>query len=176
MSLTVEEFRAAVPGTVPLSNEAIQLLLDGTWATLAAVAGPGGTVTEIRDGGATYLILAWKASAITSISERWGDTTTELDDSDWELRADGRSIRRRSDGENPSTWWVGVATVEYEADDRTAILKLAQIELMKLEITSNPALAGQVVGNWSVQYAQGKTYAELRDDILSSIATNWQVA
>lgn len=176
MLLTVDEFRAAVPATVPLSDEALQLLLNGTEAALTVVAGPGGTITELRDGGASYVILAYRAASITSISERWGDTTTELATDDWELRGDGRSIRRRADGTNPSAWWVGVVTVEYEAADRSAVLKLAQIELMKLEIASNPALAGQTVGNWSIQLQQGKTYAQLRQDILDSLSTNWQIA
>lgn len=177
MSLTAEEFRAAVvPVTVAMEDAALELLLAGAWAAVTAVAGPGGSITELRDGGATYIILAFRASTITSISERVGDLTTDLDDSDWELRADHRSIRRRSDGENPSTWWAGVAEVEYEAEDGEAAQELAQLQLVKLELTTNPALAGFVVGNWSVQFQQGRTYGQLRADILGTLVTNWQVA
>lgn len=177
MPLTAAEFRAAIlPATVGMPDEALGLLLAGTWASLTAVAGPGGTITELRDGGATYILLDFRAASVTSISERIGDATTALDDSDWELRADRRSIRRRSDGENPSTWWIGVVEVEYEAEDAEALLELAQLQLMKLELTSNPGLAGFVVGNFSVQFQQGKTYAELRADILGSVTRNWSFA
>lgn len=177
MGLTAGEFRdAIVPVTVAMSDEALQLILDGTWSALTAVAGPGGTITELRDGGGTYVILDFRAASIASISERWGDTTTELEATDYEIRGDRRSVRRRSDGDNPSTLWVGVVEVTYQAEDRDAALQLAQLQLMKLELSSNPGLAGFVVGNFSVQFQQGKSYQDLRADILASVTRNWSFA
>ena len=174
--LTVEQLRSLIPGEITLEDDALQLLLDGAEAVIDEILGAIEETTEVRDGGFTYLFLRRRASAITSITENDGSTDTTLAADDWTLGGDGRSLRRRSDGTHPATFWDRLVTVVYDPEDDSAKRKLVQAELVKLEIASNPGLASTTVGSWTEQYAQGQSYDQIRRDILASLTPAWQFA
>jgi hypothetical protein len=171
--LTVDELLARVD--VILEDDAIQGLLDAAEDAINAIAGAIGTQTEALVGGGTYLILARRASSITSIEEVAGTVTTELDPDDFRLGPDGRSVRRLATGSTPAAVWAAEAVVISEPYDDANVRKNVQQKLVELELLVKPGLAGQSTGSHAVQLQQGKTYGQLRAEILSTL-TAWSFA
>lgn len=173
--LTADEFREHV--TTALGDDAIERALDAAEEAIDAIAGPVGAVTEIRNGGYTFVTLARRASAITSIVETWGDETTTLAAGDYQIRSDGRSLKRLDTGDNPSRYWVGQVAVEYTPEADEATRKMVQLQLAKLELAFSPGLASQTIGAWTEQYRQDRPYEQQRADILATlIPADWGFA
>lgn len=173
--LTIPQFREHV--TTSLVDAAVQRLLDFAEESIDALAGPVGAVTELRNGGGSFIFLARRASAFTSVKETWQTTTTTLAANDYQLMSDGRTIRRRDTGANPSLYWVGRVEVVYTAAADTATRRMIQLQLVKLEIAFNPALASQTLGDWKEDYLSGKPYEEQREDILAGLTpAQWAFA
>jgi hypothetical protein len=170
-SLTVAEFRGQVEGLDAIEDDDLEDLLADVWSQIATLAGPSGEVTERHTSAGTVIQLTRRATSITSITEiDHNDVSTVLSTDDWSLRNDRRSLWRRGYGTNPSVGWVGDVVIVYEAEDDDATRRGVQRELAKLEITSRPGIAMLVVGNWTVQFQQGRTYSELKADILVDLA------
>jgi hypothetical protein len=150
--LTVGEFREHAPST--LVDAAIQRILDAAEAEITAYAGPvGSAVTErVRAGGST-LVVSRRVSAVTSITETRWSTDTLLATNDWRLRS-SYVIERLRTGTNPAGTGPGEVAVVYTPEDDTAVRKMVQVELSKIDIATNPGLASQTIGSWTEQYIQ----------------------
>lgn len=167
--MTVAEFRTHK--TTALPDTALQTLLDAAEQAIAALLGPVGSYTELRDGGGTYLFLRRPAASITSISERYGNVTYELVASDYELRSDGISLRRLAYGSRPAAAWTGVVSVESVPADDLAERKRVQRALVDLDLNHNPGLTSEDIGDWAATYANNSVmhYGLEREAILATL-------
>ena len=169
--LTVAQFREHV--TTSLGDDAIQRLLDDAEAAIVAFAGPVGSITELVDGGGTRISLSRPIDAagdVSAISER-ADSSSPLTlaANDWALR--GRYVLERlRTGTNGGIYWRLPVSVTYTPVDDTATRKMIQVELIKIEIAFNPALASETVGAWTQTYSStNRTYPEWRADALGRL-------
>jgi hypothetical protein len=165
MALTVDEFREHVE--TELGDDAVQRLLDAAYEAIDEAIGSAGTVSEyLHAGHGDLLLLSRRALSITSISER----DVALASGDYELRASGMTLRRKSTGTHPRTHWHGRVDVTYVAypdeDERDRVA----IALVKLDLTHSPGLAAQSLGAWSESYqTSGPSYSQERATILASL-------
>ena len=167
--LTVDQFREHAPST--LVDAAIQRILDATEAEITAYAGPvGGTVTERVRGGGSSLVTSRRVSAVTSATETRWSTDTVLAANDYRIRSPYVLERLRT-GTNPRSYWARDVAVVYTPVDDTAIRKMVQLALAKLDIATNPGLAAQTIGSWTEQYASNSAWNadEERRSILSRL-------
>jgi hypothetical protein len=166
--LSVPDFRLHV--TTELDSAAIQLLLDAAEQAINLRYGVEGVIEEVATGGFSYVFLRWPASAIESISETDGTTTTVLDMTDYRLSGDGVSLRRLDTGTNPLTYWGRAITVRYAPQVPVDERKRVQLALVKLEMNTQHGLSQQTIGSWSESYGQSAdSYAEQREIILDSL-------
>lgn len=170
--LTVDELRALAPTT--LADSAVQLLLGAAEEAITRAAGPyvdgyevpGRTDTVLSVHG-PLLGLSAPASSVVSVTERAGTgSDDDLDAADYRLMAAGRILRRAAG------WWRPPVEVVYVPDDDLARRKVAQADLVKLEVAFNPGLASQTVGAWTETYTLpgSGSYAEQRAAILATLA------
>lgn len=160
--------------TTTLGDVALQTLLDAAAEAIAIYAGTyivsSGADDEINEiltprGIGPLLRLSRRAQTITTVIE--GTVTLAADD--YEVRSSGHVLRRLIDGTNPSLYWRNRVYVTYVPLSDAALREVAQIELVKLDVAFNPALASQTIGSWSESYTQGKSYPEQRAEILASL-------
>ncbi len=162
----------AVLGDVAASDEALTTFLADAEAAIASVAGPLGDVVEVRRGGSSFVILNRIVDEISAVVEgRYLPVT--LDPTDYQLRADGRSIERIDSGPNPAVRWTDPTEFRYAAKDDKESRRAAAIALIRASLTGQPGLLGMTEGNFSVQYASGETWTSTRDDILESVGPLW---
>ena len=175
MILTVSEFREHVETS--LGNAAVQRLLDGAEALIVARAGVSGSITELAGGGYRWITVTRPIGTLTSIIEDYGadDDPVTLAADDYLVFPPGTVIERLSGGTNSGLRWSGRVLVTYTPVDDTAIRKLVQLQLAKLEIAFTPGLAMTVIGSWTEQYLQGKTYPEQQADILNALSPDPQM-
>ena len=112
MILTVEEFEARV--STGLDEGSVQSLLDAAETAITDILGPVGPVQEYHRASGDLIVLTRRADEITTVLEG----TTELEDDDYELRADQQTVRRLNTGTNPASYWRGRTDWTYTpADD-----------------------------------------------------------
>lgn len=169
--LTVDELKEHV--TTSLVDAALQRLLDDAEAAITAFAGDVASATEIVNGGAARISVSRPIDAVTAVVERDGSySPVTLATDDWEQVGRFELARLRF-GTNSSSHWRRPVRVTYTPVDDTATRKIVQLELVKLEIAYNPALASETVGAWTQTFASSsginKTYGERRGDILARL-------
>lgn len=166
--LSVEELREHV--TTGLGDTALQRLLDDAEAAITAYAGAVGATEELVSGGGSRITTTRPIASVGSIVERDGGLSpVTLSVDDWELR--GRFVLARlSLGTNQSSSWRGPVSVTYTPVDDTATREVVQVELVKLAIAFNPALASETVGAWTQTFvSSNKSYADQRGEILARL-------
>jgi hypothetical protein len=166
--LTVDELREHV--TTSLGDDALQRLLDDAEAAITAYAGEVGAAVEIVSGGSPTLTVGRPIESITSVRERDGwQTPTTLATDDYE-QIGPFVLGRLRYGTNSAPTWRGPVRVTYAPVDDTATREIVQLELVKLAISFNPALASETVGAWTQTFVSSqKTYPEQRGDILARL-------
>lgn len=166
--LTVDELREHV--TTSLGDDALQRLLDDAEAAITAYAGDVASAVEIVSGGSPSLTVGRPIESITSVRERDGwQTPTTLATDDYE-QLGAFVLSRLRYGPNSASHWRGPVRITYTPVDDTATREVVQIELIKLEIAFNPALASETVGAWTQTFVSSqKSYPEQRGDILARL-------
>lgn len=175
MILTVEQLREHV--TTTLGDDALQRLLDAAEELIISYVGPGAStyeepeaIDELITVHGDLLMIGRPAQAIDTVIEG----TTTLDPSDYELRSSGTQVRRLRTGTNPSWRWHGRVDITYIPLTDSARREVAQIELVKLDISFDPLLVSETIGAWSESYQQGQKSAdEWRDEILSTLSPSF---
>lgn len=164
--LSVDQFRAFQPTT--LSDESLLILLDAAAQAIITALGYSGETTEwLRGSMGPLLMLSRPALSVTAVVE---DSTT-LAINDYQLSASGNVLRRTQTGDHPRTAWRGPVDVTYLPRDDYAERQRVQRELVALDLSFQPGLAGQTIGTWSETYAQSEPYATQRAAILASLNT-----
>lgn len=175
--LTVDEFRGYVE--TALEDADVQRLLDAAEQAILRYAGPylatsgaDDSVNELfRPVHGPLLPLSRRASRIDTVIENAdGASPLTLAADDYELRSSGYTLRRLHTGTNPRYWWWGRVDVTYAPFDDAASREIVQLALVKLDIAFNPALAAYTTGSDSETYQTGKSYPELRDEILATLS------
>jgi hypothetical protein len=170
--LSVADFKLHLSGNVTTDDAALQDLLDAAEAAIEDRYGPIGTISETHQGTGRLMGLDRKAQAILSVSERG----VALDASDYRLRPSGGIVERLSTGTHPSLRWRGQIEVTLLSFDNTAERIRIQIGLVKLDMSYTPGVGSHSIGNFSESSSQqqGITYAQLREEYLSSLeAVGW---
>lgn len=167
VALTIARLREFVSSSV--SDSSLQLMLDAAYQDIDDYIGPPGDISELFTVAGDLIYLSRRAASITSITENmtWAALTLSADD--YELRRSGRLLVRLHTGTNPRYRWQGRTDVTYSPFDETATRARVAIELVKLGIAFNPALASQTIGTWSETYSTMVPYANQRADILATL-------
>ena len=169
--LTVTQLREHITST--LSDDAVQRLLDAAEELILQYVGglsttyeSLGAVNELITSHGELLMLSRRAETIDTVIER----TTTLAANDYQLRSSGDMLRRLNTGTNPSWrgWW-GRVDITYTPLSDSALRELVQIELVKLDISSNSTLASQTIGAWSETFGTAVSHEQQRFDILASL-------
>lgn len=174
--LTPAEFREHV--TTSLADSALQILLDAAETAIVGRVGEIGVLQDRRRGGGTLLSLSRAAATIGSVIERYGDplglTDVPLATDDWTLLPDGYTLRREWTGTHRNDRWADAVIVNYTALDDTAERQRVAIALVKLDISHQPGLQAQQIGDWSETYARqaATDYKAERESLLDSLASN----
>jgi hypothetical protein len=190
--LTVDDIRKFTSS--PLEDDAIQLLLDAAEMAITARFGPVAdpypdeTVVEHHDGnGYELLTLRRQAASIVAVSELVDTTTFDLENDDYRLRDDGRTVQRLPLGTTPPilpasragrAGWSGFVTIEFAPVNDLAERKRVQAALVALDMNYAPGLTAESVGEWSVRAnSSGATtsgdanaYRDERASIIESMA------
>ena len=112
-----------------LIDEAIERYRDAAEEEIIAALGPAASHVEVHASKGSIVPLARRATSITSVVERNGDTSETVDSDEYELAPDGYSIRRKEGG----SWGEEVtATVVPYTESASRIQ--AMLELVKLAI------------------------------------------
>jgi hypothetical protein len=174
MILTVDEIRAYVD--TDLDDASLQRLVDSAEEAIVAYAGPPGEVTQLVDGGVGRLALARPASAMTTVTESRGTTTTTLDADDYRIRADGYVLERLNTGTNPRSTWYGQISLTYTPVADTATREAVQIELVRIDLASSSGgggggLKSESIGDYSASFgsSDGRTPDQQRADALARL-------
>lgn len=177
--LTRDELREHVETS--LSNDALDRVLAAAEAKLEDWAGPfvppgsGDTnaedVTEtIFQPGVRILPLRQRVALdddgnplIASVTEYpWGATTgTDVGESLYVVRPDGL--------DRGPYWWPYRTVVTYTPANTLALRQMAIVELVRISIAWDPALASQSIGDWSESYRAGTDREAAIDDALRSV-------
>ena len=165
--LDVDQLRLFV--TTSLDDAALQILLNATEAEIVAYAGATGAITEQIDGRYGHLILSRPAYTVTSITETVGTTVTKLAADDYRIRADGYYLERLNTGTNRRSRWHGLVTVTYTGSSQDDVRKLVQVDLIRLDISSDSNLRSQTIGDFSETFANDRPASVQRDEILERL-------
>jgi hypothetical protein len=171
VTLTVDEVRGHVETT--LEDDALQALIAAAYEAIDMIAGASGSedypasVTEVISAGSGDLfMLSRPAESITSITEGIS-TTTDLGDDDYELLGN-QMVRRLSGGTNGSSYWRSRMIVTYTPLAMSAERDRVALALIKLDVTGQPGLVSQRLGEWSETFSTGTNYDADRAAILAS--------
>jgi hypothetical protein len=169
MTLTVGDLRKHV--TTNLVDPALQKLLDAAYAAIANRVGSAGAVTEFADGGYPTLILDRQAASITSVTETVGGTAIVLAANDY--RVSGYVLTRLNTGTNPRTIWGPTETLYVPPVDDAESDRVA-IGLVRLDLTHNPGLTAEKIGDWEETYADNSAmnYGLEREVLLGSLVAD----
>jgi hypothetical protein len=157
-----------------LGDPALQRLIDAAEGAITSRFGALGQFTERRRGGGLLLFLSRPAGTIASVTERYGDpvgmTDVLLDATDYTLLPDGQTLRREWTGTHKADRWTDdVIVVQTPADDTAERVRVA-IALVKLDLTYNPGLTDERIGDWSESYnGSAMPYGLEREAILSTL-------
>lgn len=166
MTLTIAELRERIVSE--LGDDALQSMLDAAYEAITITAGAAGAISElIRAGSGDLVLLSRPATSVTSVTE----AEQPLSADNYLLR--DQLLQRLSTGSNPSSHWRGRVDVTYVPIDNTSERDRVAVELVKLDIAYQPALASQQLGDWREMYSKGvggATYDSERRDIIASLA------
>jgi len=169
--LTVADLRLRLD--TQLGDTALQSLLDSAYQAIEQRVEPSGPITEYLSARGELLMLSRPADVISDVLEFvWaGQDGVELDDTDFELRSSGQTLRRLTTGTNPSRWWRGKVSVTYLPRDDEALRDSVAVQLISLDVNTKFGLTSQTIGTWSESYESrpGYGYAEQRESILESL-------
>ena len=170
MLLTVEQARGSINTALPDDDlrrllDAAEEVIDGYCGRLSENATQPVTSHHLPAWGGTRLILASRAAEIVEVSE--GSSVLSADD--YTLRPSGTILYREPSGTTPAISWRSPVTVTYVPYSDINSRCVAQLALVRLDITFNPGIASQSIGPWSESYGGGKSYPEQRADILAAI-------
>ena len=150
-----------------LATAAVQRLIDDAEDAVITRYGAHLAQIDYLTGGDVFIFPVRPVSLVTSIVETAADTDTTLAANDWVLWDNGRSIKRKGDGTNPSGRWNGDITVTYtpvaDPDRRKRVI----IDLVRLAVIYN-ALMSKNTGNVSSEAVE---YQRERNRILSELST-----
>jgi hypothetical protein len=173
-SLNVAGFREHV--TSALGDTPLELLLDAAWQAIAEVIGIEGDVTEVRDGGGSFIFLPRPAATITSVKEWLGYSSERtLDEDDYRLLSDGVSLKRLTTGTTPATYWAGPVEVALTPVDDESARQVVQIALVKLFLDHHPGIQEEEIGDWRQVFQSNSVwnYAQERESILDTLRARW---
>lgn len=179
MLLTPAQFREHQ--ATSLGDDALQRLLDAAEDAISARFGALAALTERRRGGGVLLFLARPVGTIASVTERYGDpvglTDVVLDPADYTLLPDGQTLRREWTGPHKADRWTDEVIVASTPADDTAERVRVSIALVKLDLTYNPGLTDERIGDWEEAYnGAALPYATERESILASLTAGWSFA
>lgn len=177
MTLTVDDLREHVESS--LTDTELGRLLDAAYETIDHAIGPGGdddypaTITEVLTvGPGDLFMLSAPASAILSVSESRSAPTTLATD-DYQLIG-SQLVKRLRDGTHARTGWHQQVTVSYTALADENRRDVAAIALVNLELTYQPGVQSEKLGDHSVTYSFGGSgaskYQDERAAILASLS------
>ena len=141
------------PSLADYPQEYIQDLLDASEEWINAFLGTGDptydeptAVSELITARGELFFLSQPASEILSVTERG----VALEATDYELRFGGRVVRRLGTGTYPYAYgWYGGIDISYVPMSLDASKRIAQLELIKLELNTNPGAVSETIGAWS---------------------------
>lgn len=163
MALTVDLVRERVPTS--LSDEALGSLITDTYASIASTLGAAGPITELLTADAgDLLMLSRPPASIDTVVEQ----DIELDPEDYSLSTT-HLLRRLATGPHPARRWRGRPEVTYTVLNDEAERDRIALALIALELTHQPGLVSQRIGEYSETYGQGAaSYSQERADIFAS--------
>jgi hypothetical protein len=184
--LTVEELllRPGMEAAASLEESVLQSMLNAAEDAIIGVAGPFGPMTEVIQGGGSYLFLRRRARSVESVTETVWNTEMELDPTDYRLRLDGVSLLRLRTGANPPAFWgnqgfygpeFGAQTgflgstvasesqcpwghkvvVAYTPLDDFADRCRVQVALVKIDLVYAPGVILERIGEWEERRDRG---------------------
>jgi hypothetical protein len=170
VALTVADVRQHV--TTALLDPALQRLIDAAYEAIVGRIGPTGADTEVhRAGSGPLLMLNRAAASITSVTEDATGAPVVLNALDYALRPSGSLLERLDTGPNPASRWRGrvdvVAVPLADAAERDRVV----IALVKLDVTHNPGVTSERIGDWEESFADNSAmnYDLEREAILDSM-------
>lgn len=167
------KFREHQATTLP--DTALQRLIDAALGAITTRYGPLTAFTERRRGGGVLLFLSRPAASITTVTERYGDplgmTDVVLDATDYTLLPDGQTLRREWTGTHRADRWTDDVIIALVPADTTAERVRVAIGLVKLDLSHNPGLTAEKVGDWEATYADNSAmnYGLEREALLESM-------
>lgn len=169
MTLTLDQLREHV--TTSLGDEALQRVLDAAYASIEEYAGEEDVATVLAVGGQRFLALDRPAYSVTSVVEDYGSSApVTLAADDYIVHPGGYVIERNSGGTNSRSSWYRRVYVTFVPKDDAALRDMVAVDLVALDLTVKLGVTMEVVGSWTQQYAQSKSYDELRDEALSRLS------
>lgn len=173
-SLSYDEAIERQPDLADEPEAQVTALLAAAYELILEWLGPGSptyeeptAVNELISARGELFRLSQPASEILTLKE--AGTTRAADT--FELRSDGRTVRRVGTG----TWpyirgWRGGIDVTYVPLEDTARREVAQLALVRLFLDFNPGVVSERIGEWSETFAQGNAaYRESLDSIRSTL-------
>jgi len=175
-TLSVAEFREHF--TTPLTDAAVQRMIDANREAIDALVGGFDTYTERITGNTTYLALARPAGSISTVEERaYGSNapTYTLDPTDYYLPPGGAYLQRLVDGVHPAIMWAAYVDVTYLPAEVSSDRRRVLIQLTKLDCAHDPAHTSMTIGDASYSFAP---YRETRENLLASLlpSARWSFA
>ena len=145
MIVTLAVLRTLVETDLP--DAALQVILDAADEDLTLAVGPDTTGTHLEEAsGERFLFLLRPASAVTSIKETVGTTTTTLATDDWKKWPDNMRFERLSTGTNAASGWQGQVEVVYTPADLNKRNR-ALSQLVQLAVDFRPGGASESLGD-----------------------------
>lgn len=169
-TFTVTQLRdfPGIPDLSGISDAALGTFLAAAFEAIDDLLGPL-TVTERLSAHGDLLLLSQEAESIVTVVEDARDTALTLAADDYELSDTGQGLYRLRTGTNPRWCWHGLVKVSYVRGNDVNERIRAAVELVKLDLTFSPMLAGQTIGTWSETYSTSVPYQQQRDAILASL-------
>lgn len=168
MLLTVEQLRLRISTT--LDDDTLESMLDAAELAITGEIGSPDEVQEYLRASGDLIILSRVASELTAVIEN--DIT--LDEDDYELRADGQTVRRLRTGPNPASRWRGRVDWTYVPADDIAERERVQVALIELELNYTPGESSERIGDWAETVPGASstdlTYDQMRESILGSLS------
>lgn len=171
--LTVADFRLFA--STPMGDAAIQKLLDDAYTSILERVGRLGVATSYLNGGGEFLVLPTRADPDEEVvvTEWYGTSSpTDLAVDDYQLGADGVSLRRKNDGTNPAYLWPATLNrVVFTRRDDTAKRDIVQRDLVKLSLDYEPLISQESIDGYAYSKASNslRSYEDEYEAILARL-------